>query len=100
MIFEFLECLLSKSFLSIDQIIRNSVMIVPHLTIFIVNLDKFLEITLWIVLLVGRTIMLNRLEMIWESSSHEQFILPIFVVAPYLFGYEPFVVFINGDSLD
>lgn len=100
MTLESLKHLLTHLLLSVNQIITNSVMVEPHLAIVIIYLNKFSEVTLLEVLLVGRSIVLNCLKLVRVSSSHHQLILSVLEVRPNLFLDESFVVLKDGHSLD
>ena len=91
-----LKDFLTNLFFSINQVVMNSMVIEPHLTILIINLNQFLHI----ILFFGWSIMLYCFEHVWKSSSHEQLVSSIPVVISDLSGNDSFVIFINGHLLN
>ena len=101
MALELFEHLLADVLLPVNQIVRHSMMIVPHLPVLVVNLDKLPQIALLIIigLLVRGSIMLNSLEQVRKTSSHHEFVLSVLIIETDLFLDQSFVVLEDGDSL-
>lgn len=93
---ESLKDLLTDVFLSIDESILISVVIEVNLSPSVINLDHFLPV----VVLLRRLVVLNCLELIWESSSKDELISSVLEVRSHFFDDKLFVVFVHGYSLN
>lgn len=98
MVLEHFKNFLVNSFLSVNEVITNSVMIEPHLPIVIIDFDQLSQIST-LMLLIRRAIMLNGLEEVWESSTHHELVLPVLVVCTDLLLDQSLVVLVKCDAL-